>query len=400
MKGWNFKRQPADYVEGRYFPVLERISKLEETVKEALKKRDDKIAELHSGLANLRGQIRAEVASQLSKWIDTQVEERLDDLDDRLLKQESIFGEFKELTDHNVKLLDQIVYRHEVNLGEHTEALAQLAKTPQPIENRFDFCERKTYGSLVTQLLEQGWKKVNSLTLLDPFTKWLTNEQRSLLPPSFDVVAAVYLNTSGVSEYAHVSNLARQIGWLKKGEVGQIASSLVAKDYLAERWLTEQEWALPGSRPRVFRLTDRLVAQLFGNQTTNMAGGSIHRAMERQFFREAISASPPRLFMAIPQLTGESRPDGVLVERVDSKCWDWGNACAVNFETDQEVRAHSSTRPDNEGEVYLNLLRPFVQGCKGLIVVCLQDSEKKLTELVNELPSWLQKRINVQVVYV
>jgi uncharacterized coiled-coil protein SlyX len=400
MKGWNFKKQPPDYVEGRYFPVLERITKLEKAVEEALKKRDDKIAELHFNLANLRGQIRAEVATQLSKGIDTQVEERLDDLDDRLLKQERTFDEFKEVTDHNVKLLDQIVYRHEVNLSEHTETLTQLAKTPQPIENRFDFCEGKTYSVYMTQQLEQAWKKVNSPTLIDPFSRWLTNEQRSLLPLPFDVIAAVYLNTLGAPEYAHVSNLAAQIGWLKKGEVSQVASSQVAKGYLAERWLTEGEWSLPGSRPRVFRLTDRCLALFFASGTSNMAGSSTHRAMERTFFREAISASPPRLFMAIPQVTGESRPDGVLVERVDAKCWDWQNACAVNFETDQEVRAHSSTQPGSEGEVYLNLLRPFAQGCKGLIVVCLQDSAEKLAELVNELPSWLARRIHIQVVYV
>jgi uncharacterized coiled-coil protein SlyX len=400
MKRWNFKKQPSDYVEGRYFPVLERISKLEETVKEALKKRDDKIAELHFSLANLRGQIRAEVATQLSKGIDTQVEERLDDLDERLLKQERIFDEFKEVTDHNVKLLDQIVYKHEVNLSEHAEALAQLAKTPQPVESRFDFCEGKTYSPFMSQLLEQAWKKVNSPTLIDPFSHWLTNEQRSLLPLPFDVIAAVYLNTLGAPEYAHVSNLAAQIGWLKKGEVSQVASSQVAKGYLAERWLTEQEWSLPGSRPRVFRLTDRCLALFFGSGTSNMAGSSAHRAMERAFFKEAISVSPPRLFMAIPQLTGESRPDGVLVERVDAKCWNWQNACAVNSETDQEVRAHSSTQPGSEGEVYLNLIRPFAQGCKALIVVCLQDSAEKLTELVNELPSWVAKRIHIQVVYI
>jgi hypothetical protein len=122
--------------------------------------------------------------------------------------------------------------------------------------------------------------------------------------------------------------------------------------------------------------------------------------MERTFFKEAISVSPPRLFMAIPQVTGESRPDGVLVERVDAKCWDWQNACAVNSETDQEVRAHSSTQPGSEGEAYLNLIRPFAQGCRALIVVCLQGSAEKLTELVNELPSWVARRIHIQVVYI
>jgi len=400
MKGWKFKKQEPNEGEGRYFPVLERISKLEEALESALKERDEKIAALHFNLANLRGTIRTEVASQLVKGIDTQIEGRLDDIDDRVLELEKVFDEFRNVTDRNVNQLDQIVYRHEVSLGEYAETLRQLAQTPQPSESRFDFCEGKSYSPFMTQLLEQAWKKANSPTLLDPFSRWLTNEQRSLLPLPFDVIAAVYLNTLGAPEYAHVSNLAAQIGWLKKGEVSHVASSQVAKGYLAERWLTEQEWSLPGSRPRVFRLTDRCLALFFASGTSNMAGGSIHRAMQRAFFREAISASPPRLFMAIPQLTGESRPDGVLVERVDSKCWDWQNACAVNFETDQEVRAHSSTQPDKEGEVYLNLLRPFAQGCRALIVVCLQDSAEKLTELVNQVPSWLAKRIHIQVVYV
>jgi len=118
------------------------------------------------------------------------------------------------------------------------------------------------------QLLEQAWKRVNNPTLLDPFSGWLTNEQKSLLPPHFDVIAAVYLNTTVASEYAHISNLAAQIRWLKKGEVSQVASSLVARGYLAERWLTEEEWSSPGSRPRVFRLTDRCVAPLFGHSTS------------------------------------------------------------------------------------------------------------------------------------
>lgn len=405
MKGWNFKRQKGDEVEGRYFPVLARISELEGAVEEALKEHDEKITQLQFSLSSQRGAIRAEVATQLDKGIDNRIDRRLgklDDLDDRLLKLENVFDEFKRVTDRNVNQLEQIVYRHEVNLSEHTEALRQLSQTPQLIENRFDFCEGKTYSPPMTQLLEQAWKKVNSLTLLDPFSKWLTNEHRGLLPPHFDVIAAVFLNTTGSSEYAHTSNLARQIGWLKKGEVGQIASSLVAKGYLAERWLTKEEWSLPGSLPRVFSLTDRLVALLFGDNTSNMAGGSVHRAMQLATFREAIYASPPLLYLAIPQVPGESRPDGVLVERVkkDSKCWDWQNACAVNCETDEEVRAHSSTVPGSEGETYLNLVRPFAQGCKGLIVVCLENSAEKLTKLVNELPSWLAKRIRIQVVYI
>jgi hypothetical protein len=400
MKGWKLKKQEPDWVEGRYFPLMERITKLEEAMQEGLKKRDEKIAELHYGLSNLRGAVAREVANQLAKGTDTQVQERVDDLDDRLLTLEKAFDDFREVTDRNVKLLDQIVYKHEVNLNEHTETLAQLAKTPQPIENRFDFSEGRPYSTLMTQLLEQAWKKVNDLTLIDPFSHWLTNEQRSLLPFQFDVIAAVYLFTNGAPEYAHSSRLASQIGWLKKGEVSQIASFLVAKGYLAERRLTKDEWFSPGSVPHVFRLTDRILNLLFGLGTSNMEGGSVHKAMQLATFRDAISASPPMLYLAIPQVPGESRSDGVLVERVDSKCWDWRNACAVNIETDEEIRAHSSTKPDSEGETYLNLVRPFTQGCKCLIVVCLQDKAETLTKLVNELPTWLQKRIHVKVVYV
>jgi len=405
MKVWKFKKQEPEWVEGRYFPIFERIEKLDKAMQEELKKRDEKIAELHFSLTNLSNAIGREVATQLAKGKDTQVQkvqERLDDLDDRLLTLEKAFDDFKKVTDQNANLLEQIVYRHEVDLGEHAEKLAQLVKTPQPIEDRFDPCEGKTYSAFMTQLLEQAWKKVNDLSLIDPFSRWLTNEQRSLLPVQFDVIAAVYLYTLGASEYAHVSNLAMRIGWLKKGEVGQVASSLVARDYLAQRRLTRAEWSFPGSLPHVFRLTDRILDLLFGHGTSSMEGGFTHKAMQLAIFKEAVSGSPPLLYLSIPQIAGESRPDGVLVERVkkDSKTWDWQNAYAVNYETSEEVRAHSSAVPGKEGETYVNLVRCFTQGCKNLVVVCLQDKAETLTKLKNELPTWLQKRIHIQVVYV
>lgn len=402
MKGWSLKKQPTGYVEGRYFPVLERISKLEEAVQKALEKRDEKIAGLQSGLANLGTMIRSGATAQLARRmnIPAEIEKDLNDLDERLLKVEREFDEFREVTNHNLNQLDQVVYRQEVDLSGHAETLRQLAQTPQPKQGSFDFCEGRNYSPLMTKLLEQAWTSENSPRLLDSFSPWLTNEQRSLLPVHYDVVAAVYLNTRGTTEYAHVSNLSAQIKWLKKGEVSQVVSLLVAKGYLAERWIPKEEWRLPRSPPRVFSLTDHCLALVFGHDTTNMAGGSVHRSMQLALFREAISASPPLLCLAISQLPGQSRPDGVLAERVDSKCWKWQDASAVNLETDENVRAHSSTIPGSEGEVYLNLVRPFTAGCKGLILVCLQDSAEKLTQLVNELPSWLGKRIRIQVVYI
>lgn len=401
MKGWKFKKQPTDYVEGRYFPVLERISKLEEAVQKALEKRDEKIAGLQSGLTNLSTAVRTEGASQVAKRIDIlpQIEKDLNDLDERLLKVEKLFDEFKNVTSQNINQLDQAVYRHEVNLSEHAETLRQLAQTPHVSGSRFDFCEGREYSPLMTKLLEQAWTSVNSPRLLDPFTNWLTNEQRSLLPIHYDAVAAVYLNTRGTSQYAHVSNLSHQIRWLKTGEVTQVLTLLVGKGYIAERWVPKEEWRLPRSPPRVFTLTDQCLALIFGHDTSNMAGGSVHRSMQLALFKEAISASPPLLYLAISQLPGQSRPDAVLAERVDHKCWKWQDACAVNFETPENIRAHSSTTAGAEGEVYLNLVRPFTAGSKGLIVVCLQDSAEKLTKLVDELPSWLTKRIRIQVVY-
>ena len=399
MKRWNFKKQQADYVEGRYFPVLERVSKLEEAVRKELEKRDEKIAGLQSGLANLSTAIRTEAAGQVARRIDLlpQIEKDLNDIDERLLKMERLFDEFKNVTSQNINQLDQVVYRHEVDLNGHEETLRQLAQTPHVSKSPFDIYEGKNYSPLMAKLLEQAWTSVNSPRLTDPFSTWLTNEQRSLLPIHFDIVAAVYLNTQGTEQYAYVSNLSQQIKWMKKGEVTQVLSFFVAKGYIAERWIPKEEWHLPRSPPRVFSLTDRCLALIFGHDTTNMAGGSVHRSMQLALFKDAISASPPLLYLAISQFPGQSRADGVLAERADSKSWKWQDACAVNFETDENVRAHSSSTAGAEGEVYLNLVRPFAAGCRGLIVVCLRDSVEKLTRLVNELPSWMGKRIRIQV---
>jgi hypothetical protein len=47
------------------------------------------------------------------------------------------------------------------------------------------------------------------------------------------------------------------------------------------------------------------------------------------------------------------------------------------------------------------MITPFaVAGAKRLMVVCLEESLAKLTEIKNALPSWLARRIEIRVVSV
>jgi hypothetical protein len=121
--------------------------------------------------------------------------------------------------------------------------------------------------------------------------------------------------------------------------------------------------------------------------------------MERAFFEEAIRLKPPKLYVALTQKLGECRPDGGLFERIDSKAWKRSEGTPVNFETPEEVRAHSSTVAGSEGQVFVNMITPFAAGCRRVITVCLPESYDKLVELKNALPSWMSNAIEIRVVY-
>jgi hypothetical protein len=69
---------------------------------------------------------------------------------------------------------------------------------------------------------------------------------------------------------------------------------------------------------------------------------------------------------------------------------------AVNYETPDEVRAHSQP----EGQVPRNMVEPFTFGAKQLLMVCLEESAPKLKELKATLPTWLAKRVQIKVVKV
>jgi hypothetical protein len=133
------------------------------------------------------------------------------------------------------------------------------------------------------------------------------------------------------------------------------------------------------------------------NRRKDTITGSIHHAMELEIIQEAFTENPPKLYLSVTQITGEKRCDGIIQTRRDSRAWDQ-SMTAVNYETPDEVRAHSQLQP--EGQVLRNMVEPFTFGAKQLLVVCLEESASKLEELKATLPTWLAKRVQIKVVKV
>jgi len=224
---------------------------------------------------------------------------------------------------------------------------------------------------------------------------WLRPEQRNLAPIDLDVLGSIYLLNRSKG-YATVSDIRGNKG-LSPTALKYYLTQLQQGNLVSAGRLQKNQYPLPYKPPISYSLT-KPAMQMFLGPSPMSNTGDLHYAMETEIFHEALKSKPPVLYLSIPQEPGENRCDGILVERLDSKAFKWHDIVAVNIETPEEVRAHSSMKQGREGQVFLNMITPFEHGAKELFVGCLNESEQKLKELKEALPSSLSSRIYVSVV--
>jgi len=206
------------------------------------------------------------------------------------------------------------------------------------------------------------------------------------------VSLSVSVNIRG--QHAHTPGLEPFLKW-KRGEIATVAAHLTVRNFIRGAKLEKERWSGSGTSPLVYELTERALRMSISSDTIT---GSIHHAMELEIIQEAFTENPPKLYLSVTQITGEKRCDGIIQTRRDSRAWDQ-SMTAVNFETPDEVRAHSQLSP-HEGQVLRNMVEPFGFGAKRLLLVCLEESVPKLKELKDALPTWLASRIEIRAVKV
>jgi hypothetical protein len=299
-------------------------------------------------------------------------------------------------TQRDLDSLGNVANSHEIRLAAVETAVQELGKQALPLQAAFDVFEGKLFSPRVRELIQKAWYSINNPRLIRPFQDWLIHEQLRMVPTELDILAGIYLLDSSTG-YAHLSSIRGCIDWMKSSEIRDLATRLMARGLLVGRQLKKSEWSHPGVLPYVYQLSERALG-IFLGPSASAATGSIHSAMEMEIFLDALRSSPPRLYLSVPAVPGESRCDGVLVDRIDSKAFNWAAVTAVNYETPEEVRAHACKEPEKEGQVYINMILPFVHGAKYLVIVCLQESADRIAELRNALPSWMSDRIKIRIV--
>jgi hypothetical protein len=79
----------------------------------------------------------------------------------------------------------------------------------------------------------------------------------------------------------------------------------------------------------------------------------------------------------------------LIIERVDSRTFNYPAVVGMQVESSHEVRGHSN------GQVLLNMILSFSDGLRRVIMVCLPGSLQKLTEMRDFLPL-LAKNIKIR----
>jgi hypothetical protein len=369
---------------------IKQLASLEKTIQE-LERRFERQGSLEARLET--------IDSEFSKWQSqvNQLKQKpnldLSKVEDRIQVLEYCV---KKQTITNMDL-GQRLYEMQSDLAGITESVKNLGKTVQtPPE--FDPTEGMNHGSRVKDLLQRAFHNVNNPKLRPNIYDQLTEDQRSLKPLEYDVIAGVR-KCERAEQPAYTSNIARYVRGLNHGEITNIAKHLVARGFLKSAQLAKTEWHTRGVPPIVYSWTERTMNIFLGSSTSASTGGSLHSIMELKLLDETILAPEPYLYLPIPQVPGSSRCDAAKVYRLNKMTWNWSDIVPANIETPGEVVSHSCADPDNEGQVYLNLITPFaVHAAKHLHVEILEESLAKLEELRSLLPSWLQKRVEIEIV--
>jgi hypothetical protein len=347
-----------------------------------------RLQKVELSIAHLKQEVKDEV-NQLIGNAKQWHEELLKEADTRKeleSVEEGFYAKVREITElrSRISQLENLLHSHESRLSKIDELLTQHEQHAVPTNTtQQDILEGKLFSEQVMNALRSAHHSLEAPSMT--YLEWLTADQRRLQPRELDVLAAVYL--LGKSEIpAITTNIETVATGMQRGRITDIATGLVARELLSS--IGPGNDKRRGSASRSYDLTDRGLRMFVpcGSST-----GTLHRDMEMLMLEEAFRAKPAKCNLCVPQPPGQVRCDRLVIERVDSRNFNYPGATAVQVETPQEVRAH----PD---QITMNLLLPFSCGLQRLTVICLRESLEKLVEIKNALPSWIVKNIEIRAV--
>jgi len=312
------------------------------------------------------------------------------------MKQDSNFTLW--LLSENVKG-DLNVLKQDTNLevkkiADRVAALEESQKRSQPIPTtpalqQSDTFEGRKFSLDIQVLIQKADQIKKNSNLASRTFDLLTNDQKDLVPDTWDVLGGIYSLNQTIGQ-ATITDIRGRIQRFKSTDVRDVLKKLTRSGYVSQTQLTQKEWeGHRGHPPPTHQLTPFARQIFFPTSTDNT--GMMHVAMELAFFLQTFQHPRPQLYLSIQQQPGLNRFDGAIFDRASSDSFKWFGCNAVNIETDEEVRAHPE-------QVQANMITPFSYDIERVKMVCSKESEPILTELKNQLPSWLSAYIDIVVV--
>ncbi|MGP8068854.1 MAG: hypothetical protein ACLP5V_03065 [Candidatus Bathyarchaeia archaeon] len=278
--------------------------------------------------------------------------------------------------------------------AEVKQNLESAQRSMSAIYDEFIF-EHKPYGTEFSEYIKRAYYAVHLHRAPNRIVEWgLKEEQRSLVPYQYDILAGVYL-LQDTPKGANSNTLDGLVDGKDKGQIKRAAEIFAKKGYLK---VQARRRRYPGVRPTNFRLTNMGRALLLDPQRSPSTWDpNAHRALEETRFEKAIRLLPyPQVYMSSRTtdtiLRDICRCDAIVRDRKDKDSFG-EEVRAINVETDVNVRECGSSQPDKEGAVYVSMVTPFIFGANRLEIVCEEITLPELEKLWDALPKWLNSRI-------
>ena len=258
--------------------------------------------------------------------------------------------------------------------------------TPAALTNPF---EGKEFSPDIKALIQKACEVRKNPNLGTKAFDLLTDEQKDLVPDTWDVLGGIYCLNQTIG-HATLTDIRGRIQRFKPSDVRDVLKKLTRSGFVSQTQLTQAQWAGHRSDPPLTHNLTPYAQQIFFPQSNDNTG-MVHVAIELGFFLQILQRPRPLLYVSIKQQPGVIRFDGAIFGRASSESFKWFGCDAVNVETDEEVRAHPE-------QVLMNMITPFLWDIERVKMVCSKKSEAILTDLKQQLPSWLSEHVDIVVV--
>jgi hypothetical protein len=361
--------------------------------------RTDEIDEIKNEIRALARQIRYISSLDDRKDFQEKVAKAIEQLEELLdAESNAILKNFR----NDLSNLVGVAETHGGRIAQVEESVRQLGGKTLTTEKDLEtvILGGRPRGQQVSQWLHEAFREVNDPNQTQSFScpirdVWLhdTVGKYALTPIEYDVLASTYFRSEVNKLAAYTESITELLTARKTTEVSAIARNLQSKGLLELK--PPEGWKELGRKPElIFYLTPEARKLWFTTSLSPSAGGVNHGKLEeRRFLLSLTKDKPLKAYFTIPQGGAGNRCDGVLLDRIERSgdlVWKWWDLTAVQYETSSTIKGNDSTAAESEGQVFCNMIIPFVYGAKHLEVVCLEDDKEKLEEIKNELPESLR----------